>query len=76
MVAFAFRYALGRRTAAVGIVVDHLVDLWPDLNKFDRIQIKREIAMAIERGEAGSDCDVEQWQRILDLHDGKPPWKA
>ena len=76
VVCFAFRYALGRRTGAVGIVVDCLVKHWPRLNRFDRSQIKKEIAQAIKLGEAGSDCDIEQWNKILNLEHGKPPWKA
>ena len=76
MVCFAFRYALGRRTGAVSIVVDHLTRLWPRLNKFDRSQIKREIVQAIKVGDAGSDCDIQQWRLILQLVEGKPPWKV
>src|SRR5512137_2542938 len=76
MVCFAFRYALGRRTGAVGIVVDHLTMHWPRLNEFDRKQIKKEIVQAIKMGDAGSDCDIQQWQTVLHLGHGKPPWKA
>lgn len=76
MVAFAFRYALGRQTAAVGIVVGHLEDLWPDLSRFDREQIKQEIAKAIKMGEAGSDCDIQEWQKVFAFDSGRPPWKA
>lgn len=76
MVAFAFRYALGRQTAAVGIVVDHLADLWPTMARFDREQIKQEIAKAIKMGEAGSDCDIQEWQKVFTFDSGSPPWKA
>lgn len=75
MVVFAFRYALGRQTGAVGIVVDHLTRHWPKLNRFDRDQIKKEIVQAIKMGDAGSDCDIQQWQTILQLDHGQPPWK-
>lgn len=75
MVCFAFRYALGRRTGAVGIVVDHLKKLWPKLNWFDRNQIKKEIARAIERNDAGSVCDIREWQKVLTFDHGKPPWQ-
>jgi hypothetical protein len=74
MVVFAFRYALGRQTAAVSTVVEHLTCLWPRLDKFDREQIKKHIALAIRSGEAGAHCDVTEWQKILDLGRGKPPW--
>ena len=76
MVCFAFRYALGRRTGAVDIVVDHLTRHWPRLNRFDRNQIKKEIVDAIKRGDAGSDCDVTEWESVLQLGHGKPPWEA
>ncbi|MGV0949293.1 MAG: hypothetical protein ACOYB3_01380 [Azonexus sp.] len=76
MVCFAFRYALGRRTGAVGIVVDHLTKHWSSLNRFDREQIKKEIVQAIKMGEAGSDCDIQEWHKVLNLDAGKPPWKA
>ena len=76
MVCFAFRYALGRRTGAVGIVVDHLTRLWHDLTNFDRKQIKREITRAIMMGEAGESCDVEQWNKVLQLEHGGPPLKV
>ena len=76
MVCFAFRYALGRRTGAVGIAVEHLAKHWSGLNRFDREQIKKEIVQAIKMGDAGSDCDVQQWQTVLNLDAGKPPWKA
>lgn len=76
MVAFAFRYALGRQTGAVSIVVEALTKHWPRLSRFDRDQFKKEIVRAIKMGEAGSDCDIQQWQTILQLGHGKPPWKA
>ena len=75
MVVFAFRYALGRRTGAVKVVVDQLSDLWLKLPHTDRTQIKQEIRRAIDQGEAGSDCDILEWQTVLELDTGKPPWK-
>jgi hypothetical protein len=74
MVCFAFRYALGRQSTAPGIVVEHLIGLWPHLNKCDREQIVREIEGAIGRGEAGAKIDVDEWKRVLaiDLHYQEP----
>ncbi len=69
MVCFAFRYALGRQTAAPSIVVEHLIGLWPHLSKYDREQIVREIAFAIGRGEAGAKTDVDVWERVLRLEE-------
>lgn len=78
IVFFAFRYALGRKTGAVSLVVESLIRLWLDLSKSDRDQIKREIFNAIRQGKAGADCDIVQWMRILELDNakGKPPWKG
>lgn len=76
MVVFAFRYALGRQTAAVSIVVNEITKLWPELSQFDRSQIKREIIQAMKTGDAGDACDVRQWETLLNLTVGKPPWKA
>ena len=75
MVVYAFRYALGRQTAAVSTVVEHLIRLWPRLDAVDKEQIKKHIALAIRSGEAGAGCDIAEWQKILELGRGKPPWQ-
>jgi hypothetical protein len=64
---FAFRYALGRKSAAPGIVADHLIKRWADLAPHSQAQVKEEIATAISRGDAGDPCDVETWQGVLKL---------
>jgi hypothetical protein len=63
---FAFRYALGRRTAAPGIVADHLIKRWADLAPHSRAQVKKEINTAIHYGDASDLCDVETWRKVLD----------
>lgn len=64
---FAFRYALGRRTTAPGIVTDVLIERWNDLKSHTQIQVQREIGSAMAMGEAGDPCDVETWRKILTL---------
>lgn len=64
---FAFRYALGRRSTAPGIVANHLIKQWADLSMHSRAQVKEEIRTAINRGDAGHPCDVETWREVLDL---------
>jgi len=64
---FAFRYALGRRSTAPGIVANHLIKRWADLDYYTREQVKEEIRIAIIRGDAGNSHDVETWQKVLDL---------
>jgi len=62
---FAFRYALGRTSAAPWIVADHLIKRWADLSPHSRAQVKKEINTAISRGDAGHPCDVETWREVL-----------
>lgn len=64
---FAFRYALGRRSTAPGIVADYLIKQWADLAPHSRAQVKEEIRTAINRGDAGHPYNVETWQKVLDL---------
>ena len=65
----AFRYALGRKTYAVGIIVDEIIDRWETLDDVDRTQYKKEIQEAINAGRAGMDMDIIEWERILELCD-------
>ena len=68
IVVYAFRYALGRKTYAVGEVSDYLIENWHRFSKHTQSQIVEDIEKAIERGEAGMECDIQQWKRILLLH--------
>lgn len=62
---YAFRYCLGRKTYAVAEMVDYLLDNWNDISKNLRDKIKKEIANAIENKRVGMDCDIKDWQRLL-----------
>ena len=64
---FAFRYALGRKSTAPGIVADVLIERWNDLKPHTQIQVQREIGSAIAMGNAGQPCDVETWKQVLAL---------
>ena len=64
---FAFRYALGRRSTAPGIVADVLINRWNDLKPHTQIQVQREIGSAMAMGEAGSSLDLDTWQKVLAL---------
>ena len=66
MIMWAFRYALGRRTGAVQDVIDSLKQNWHGLDYFTRDQIKREIREAIKLDQAGAECDVNNWNRVLE----------
>ncbi len=65
MVMYAFRYALGRKTYSVSTVSDYLIDFWGRLKPHTKEQIIREIETAIERNEAGMECDVNAWKDVL-----------
>jgi hypothetical protein len=62
---FAFRYALGRRSTAPGIVANHLIKQWANLAPHSQDQVREEINTAIIRGDAGHPCDVETWREVL-----------
>lgn len=70
----AFRYSLGRKTyvseetsKAIGMNLANLCSDEKDL-------IVREIEEAIEKNQAGMDCDVEHWKELRDkiLKDDRP----
>ena len=69
MVFYAFRYALGRRTYAVGTVSDYLIDNWHRLKPQTKEKMLEEIRDAIKHKRAGMDMDVKMWQRILLLEE-------
>ena len=64
---FAFRYALGRASTAPSIVVRDLIINWNYLSDFSKHQIKEEIKEAIKNNRAGWNCDVSEWEKILEL---------
>jgi len=64
---YAFRYALGRKSYAVGIVCQYLKDHWKELPMRIREQIQSEIKTAIEKSDAGMDMDVKSWKEISEL---------
>ena len=64
IVFFAFRYALGRRTAAPSLVADFIIHHWMQFADNTKKQMADEVMTAINRNQAGADCDIEQWLRI------------
>jgi hypothetical protein len=65
----AFRYALGRMTYMVSVVVETMIANWDQVDPVDRAKYKEEIRVAINKGRAGMDIDVDEWNRILALED-------
>lgn len=64
LVGWAFRYGLGRRSYAVGMIADAVIRHRRHLEPQTRDRLIAEIDEAIARGEAGMDCDVRNWQRV------------
>jgi len=62
----AFRYALGRQTYIVNSIVKNILNNWNDISDKLKNLMKREIQEAIDTNEAGMDCDVKEWRKILD----------
>jgi len=67
MVLYAFRYCLGRRTYVVQDMVSKLIEIWELLGDYAQDIIRRDIISAIEHDRAGDNCDVAEWQKVLDL---------
>lgn len=68
IIMFAFRYALGRATAAPSIAIRCLEENWHRLSEQDKEQIVREIMGAVMRGDAGSDAHANEWLKFADEH--------
>lgn len=74
---YAFRYALGRRSYAVGIVIGELKRNWKDFPEHDRELVKREIRDAIGYWESAQRTIpdvtympqdiIDDWKEVLDL---------
>jgi len=61
---WAFRYALGRKTYAVGNIVDILIRHSEFINLCEKSKMISEIDRAIKEGRAGADCDMEDWNKL------------
>ena len=61
----ALRYALGRRTYITSIISEQLIDKWGSITETDKSIIVKEIKEAINKKEAGDDCDVANWTKVI-----------
>jgi hypothetical protein len=61
---FAFRYALGRRTAAVSIVAGELINNANRLTPSTRLQVVKEIDEMSTQDGLGAACDRENWEQV------------
>ena len=65
----SFRYALGRKRYVVSAIVEDILNNWSSLSIKFKTKIKEEIQEAMKNNNAGSDIDIEQWNRILEKDD-------
>ena len=67
---YAFRYTLGRRTYAVGTIVELLKSNWDILSEGDKRlyikEIKEHKEIYGEKG-LGDSCDISSWNSVLEL---------
>ena len=61
----AFRYALGRQTYVVSIVVEEIHRVWSELNHSDKELIVREILEQQRKSSLGHRCDEDDWLSIV-----------
>jgi hypothetical protein len=62
MLLCAFRYALGRRSYIVSMVIDEIRKNFVCLPKFHLELMSKEIEEAIKDDMAGDECDVQKWE--------------
>lgn len=67
MLLCAFRYSLGRMTYITGDCADWLNRYWEIMPIAWKKQIHDDIRGAIERSQAGHQCDVSNWECVLAL---------
>lgn len=63
---YSFRYALGRRTYVVSDVTQKLIHYSYALRDNTIESIKKEINVALEKGQAGMKMDEEEWKKVLE----------
>jgi hypothetical protein len=64
---YAFRYALGRSTYAVSVVVRNILCNWKELSDNNKEMIKEEILDYRKRnGLCGMQMDDDEWQKVVD----------
>lgn len=64
LLVYSFRYALGRQTYAVHDVARAIIQHKHVLHPHTIRLIRKEIVEAVENGEAGMECDVEEWSNV------------
>ncbi len=66
MVMAAHGYCLGRKTYIAQVCIFWLISHWESLSTNTRGVIIRGTKRAIQRGEAGDECDRDAWQKLVE----------
>lgn len=67
----SLRYGLGRKTYIVGVISDLICKYVDHLNKQNRLQMAKEIRIAVQTGRAGMDMDVACWLKAANCLEGE-----
>ena len=62
----SFRYALGRRTYIVSTVAEIILKHKDVITNNTKHLMIKEILEAVEKNQAGMDCDVHMWKTVVD----------
>lgn len=62
----SFRYGLGRMSYVVGNIVQALINNKYDIRSETKRKICSEILEAIDSGNAGMECDIAEWKRLME----------
>lgn len=61
----AVRYAMGRRSYAVGLIIDWVQHFWDKLTPNDKECIARDVKRFVESNDSkGDDCDQRDWENF------------
>jgi hypothetical protein len=63
----AFRYALGRRSYLVAEIVEWLINFWDEIPPGTKEIIILETEDAVMLSSCGDECDLNEWERLLDF---------
>jgi hypothetical protein len=59
----AVRYAMGRRSYAVGMIIEWVKEFWDKLTPNDQSHIARDVKEYMEGDRSkGDDCDLVEWE--------------
>lgn len=69
---YAARYALGRRSASVAIVTEHIAACMEALLPAHRAQLADEIRARLDAGTCGEMFDCGRWRRLAERLEAAP----